>query len=101
MEPVKPGECRLIRVDGQEVLLCERPTIAMIAQRIGASCLDTVNIDRENKQVMLVDDTGMIDGKPVNEKATALYRRICIPGSTGTIHGDVVIVNDGDFGRDE
>jgi len=101
MELVKPGESRLIRVDGQEAVLSERPTIAMIRRRLRAQSLDTITIDRENRQIMAVDDTGMIDGKPVNEKATLLYRQICVPGSMGTIHGDVMIINDSDFGSGE
>ena len=39
----------------------------------------------------------MVDGKPVNPKATELYRAICIPGTMASIHGDVAIVWDGDF----
>jgi hypothetical protein len=46
---------------------------------------------------MIVDDTGMIDHKPVNAKATELYRAKCNPGTPFSIHGDVAIVNDADF----
>jgi len=98
MKTVRQGEYRLIRVDGTETLISERPTSAKIKIEIDAEWLDTVNIDHENDQIMVVDDTGMIDGKPINRKATLLYRQICIPGSNGTIHGDVAIVNDKDFG---
>jgi hypothetical protein len=35
---------------------------------------------------MFVDDTGMLDGKPVNAKATALYRAICKRGTEHQIH---------------
>ena len=40
--------------------------------------LDTVTIDRRRPTVMFVDDTGMIDGKPVNPK-----RRRYIPRFAG------------------
>jgi hypothetical protein len=39
----------------------------------------------------------MIDNKPVNQKATALYHAVCRPGTLHQIHGDVVIVSDRDF----
>jgi hypothetical protein len=51
----------------------------------------------EAEIVMMVDDTGMIDGKPINPKATELYRGVCRPGTPYSIHGDVAIVNDEDF----
>jgi hypothetical protein len=41
---------------------------------------------------MFVDDTGMLDGKPVNAKTTALYHRVCRPGTLHQIHGVVVII---------
>jgi hypothetical protein len=49
----------------------------------------------DGKPLWLVDDTGMLDGKPVNPKATALYQAICRPGTIRPIHGDAVIVNNG------
>jgi hypothetical protein len=39
---------------------------------------------------MFVDDTGALTDKPVNEKATRLYHRICKPGTAWQIRGDVV-----------
>lgn len=93
---VKRGEWKLIAVDGTETLFEEKPTIGGVQKAIGASCLDTVIIDRRKMIVMMVDDTGMCDGKPVNPKATALYRSICRLGTLGEICGDVAIVNDGD-----
>lgn len=98
IELVRRGEYRVLRVDGTEQLIEEKPSIGKIERDIGASCLDTVCLDRENSQIMMVDDTGMIDGKPVNSKATALYHSICRPGTVYAIHGDVAIVNDEDFG---
>lgn len=94
---IRRGEFKIIRVDGTETMHEGKPSIRGIQQFIGADCLDTVIIDRQNEQVMIVDDTGMIDGKPANPKATALYHAICKPGTVHQIHGDVAIVNDGDF----
>jgi hypothetical protein len=59
---------------------------------IGCNCLDTVVIDWKRQTVMFVDDTGMLERKPANSKATALYRAVCMPGTMRQIHGDVVIV---------
>lgn len=68
-----------------------------ILKDINAHLFDTVILDRKQMVVMLVDDTGMCDGKPVNHKATELYHSICKPGTIHCIHGDVAIVNDRDF----
>src|ERR1700723_4797477 len=68
---------RLIRTDGTERILDKRPSFEEIRRLIGCDGLDTVTIDRRRQTVMFVDDTGMIDGKPVNAKATALYHAIC------------------------
>lgn len=96
-EIIKVGEYKIIRVDGTETMHEGKASIGIIERAIGALCLDTVILDRAAEQIMLVDDTGMSDGKPVNPKATALYHSICKPGTVHAIHGDVAIVNDGDF----
>jgi hypothetical protein len=45
-----------------------------------AQALDHVTIDRRRHTVMFVDDTGMLDGKPVNANAAALYKQtLCLP----------------------
>jgi hypothetical protein len=95
---IRPGEYMVIRVDGTETLYEDKPTLRGTCAAIGCDCIDTVILDRENMVVMIVDDTGMVDGKPVNPKATALYHAICKPGTVWAIHGDVAIVNDKDFG---
>jgi hypothetical protein len=88
---------KIIRVDGTETSHEGKASIVEVLRIIGCDCLDTVVIDRRRQTVMFVDDTGMLDGKPVNAKATALYRAVCKPGTLHSIHGDVVIVNDGDY----
>jgi hypothetical protein len=94
---MNPATYKIIRVDGTETTHEGKPTIREITRLIGCDGLDHVTIDRKRQTVMFVDDTGMIDHKPVNPKATALYRSVCKPGTVHCIHGDVVIVNDGDF----
>jgi hypothetical protein len=94
---MNPGTYKVIRVDGAETMHEGKASIAEIMRLIGCSCLDTVTIERKKQTVMFVDDTGMIDQKPVNPKATALYQAICKPGTLHQIHGDAVIVNNRDF----
>jgi hypothetical protein len=93
----KQGSFLIIRVDGSEELIGQRPSIAKIHKAIGCECLDMVTLDRKREIVMVVDDTGMVDGKPVNAKATALAREAKGQPYPYSIHGDVAIVNDRDF----
>jgi hypothetical protein len=97
---VKRGEYRIVRVNGAVISMPEKPTLRAIQQAIGAETLDSVILKRDSDRptiVMMVDDTGMIDSKPPNPKATELYHAICKPGTVWQIHGDVAIVHDGDF----
>ena len=98
---LKSGQWLFIRVDGQEEPMDGKPTIGKVYRHIDAECCDSVTLtfgkDRQAEIVMLVDDTGMLDGKPVNEKATALYHMRCKPGTIHAIHGDVAIILDSDF----
>ncbi len=64
-------------------------------QLIGADILDTV--DLRDGRLMFVDDLGHSKDLPSNPEATALYHKICKPGTTHQIKGDVVIGNDKDF----
>ena len=90
---------KLIRVDGTEQDLPSRQSMQDIYRLIGCSAVDVVQMRHMGRpsRVMLVDDTGMIDGKPANPKATELYHKNCRPGVIHPICGDVVIVPDGDF----
>lgn len=94
---IKPGEYKLIYADGREELCEAKPFIGNIQRQIGASCLDSVMLSANPTIVMLVDDTGYIDRKPVNQKATSLYHSVCRPGTVHPICGDVAIVRDEDF----
>lgn len=97
LNDVKPGSYWIIRVDGSETLIEGNPNVRQVAREIGAEVLDTVIVDRRRMIVMLVDDTGMVDGKPVNSKATEFYHSVCRPGTVFAIHGDAALVFDGDF----
>lgn len=97
---VRRGEYLIVRVDGSVELHEGRPSIREVSRDIGAETLDTVILTRHGGRatvVMMVDDTGMIDHRPVNPKATELYHGVCKPGTIYAIHGDVAIVHDGDF----
>ena len=86
----------MIHVDGTEEMHYSKPTLDSIHKVIECDIYDAVTLDHKKEIVMLVDDTGLYT-KPINPKATALYRAICYPGTNGTIHGDVAIINDRDF----
>jgi Domain of unknown function (DUF3846) len=84
----------IIRTDGTEQILDRSPSLDEIRKLIGCDCMDTVTINRRLQTVMFVDDTGMVDGKPVNVKATALYHAICKSGTAHCIHGDVIVLDE-------
>jgi len=90
---------RVIRVDGTEEQLPHAITMRQALDLIGADTIDTVALKNLGVplRVMLVDDVGMIDGKPINAKATALYHANTRPGNPHSIHGDVVVLFDEDF----
>jgi hypothetical protein len=92
----------ILRTDGTEETINERPTLHGIREAIRCDTLDVVQIGRANgtDEVMLVDDSGALTGKPVNEKATKLYHAICKPGTTWQIRGDVAVTRDRYFGRE-
>jgi hypothetical protein len=93
---MNPGAYRVIRIDGSESIHEGKVSIREIMRLIGCVGLDNVTIDRQRQTVMFVDDTGMLDRRPVNAKATRCII-VCRPGTVHQIHGDVVIVNNGDF----
>lgn len=97
------GQWKVVRVDGTIEVNLGKPSIHEVLAAIKATSLDTVML-RENGVhtgvVMLVDDTGLTDGKPVNTVATQLYHAQCIPGTTHPICGDVAICDDSDFAEE-
>lgn len=86
----------VIRTDGREEVheIARALAVVTINRLIGADTFDAV--DLRDGRVMLVDDTGLIAGRPINPKATALYH-MCRPGTTNPIAGDVAIAIDKDF----
>jgi hypothetical protein len=99
---IKPGVTavvrRVIRANGTIEILDGPKTTKEIAALIGAqdSGLDVVNL--RTGMVMIVDDLGYDKELKPNALATAMYHKICVPGTTHLILGDVVIVPDADFG---
>lgn len=89
----------LIRTNGTQENLPGPQSLADIRQMIGASTLDFVFLHHlgEPLHIMLVDDNGAINGSPINPAATKLYRANCIPDTTWSICGDVVVVPDDDY----
>lgn len=94
----------ILRVGGatEEHHVGKHILIDWITRIIGApGALDTVNL--RDGRVMLVDDTGLVDGRPRNAAATALYAAVCYE-RTGRelppeafIAGDVAVAVDEDF----
>ncbi len=88
-------QVQILRVDGttETITPPRHQAIKTISAALGCSTCDVVNL--RDGRVMLVDDTGMVDGKPVNPKATAIYHGVY--STPYSIHGDAAIANDEDF----
>lgn len=102
---MKKGTFKVVRVDGSVENYNQKPTLDLIYEKLGVDCIDTVTITRDRwgkaSEIMLVDDNGMIDNKPVNDKATAIMQALHKDGFYPySIHGDVAICHDADFGED-
>lgn len=105
----------VIRCDGSMEHLDKPVSMARICELIGASTLDAVALHHMGTplHVMCLDDEGwetetiqrgnqlilqpVRARKPVNAKATELYLRNCMPGTTHQIVGDVVVLPDSDY----
>lgn len=93
--PLTPGTWKVIRVDGTEETIPGFARMSDVYRKIGCNCCDIAIIDRRPAIVMIADDTGMVDGKPINHTATYIYySRYTTPYS---IHGDVAILFDRDL----
>lgn len=90
---------RAIFTDGSTADFDQPRSIREIANLIGAANCDTVTLKHMGNpvHVMVIDDNGLNDGRPVNAEATRLYHLNCRPGTTAQIHGDVFITPDEDF----
>jgi hypothetical protein len=76
---MKSKQHKIVLTDGTETVRPGKPDYRQICEIIGCNGLDIVTPNRHNATIMFVDDTGMIDEKPVNAKATALYRANASP----------------------
>ncbi len=97
---MRKGNFKIIRCDGTVEDYKEKPTIERIHALLKVDCIDTITLSWHKgtpSELMLVDDTGMIDHKPVNDKATAIMQDLHKGGYPYSIHGDVALVNDLDF----
>lgn len=96
---VMVAKVTVLKTDGtsQEYELPKPIRIERLQRLIGCDLFDSVNL--RDGRVMLVDDTGLIDGKPLNKEATKLYASVWRPELRDqlAIAGDVVIVVDEDF----
>ena len=88
---------KIIRVNGdtEDHVASKRNLLMAVHKLIGVEVCDTVLL--KAGKVMIVDDTGAIDGKPINFKATDLYHKKCGWVTPNSIHGDVAICTDLDF----
>lgn len=84
----------ILRADGRqethEVGRGARFVREWVRRMIGANFLDYV--DLLDGRRLVVDDTGAVNDRPVNDVATRLYRAICRPGTAHQIHGDVAVL---------
>jgi hypothetical protein len=109
MEPVIPlpavarGSYLVIRADGTETTVLTRPSVAELRRALGCKWLCAVTLSRRAdaapEVIMNIDDTGLLDRKPVNARATELVRQ-ARGQEHPEIYGDVALVNDADFGED-
>lgn len=98
---IKRGQYTIIRANGTEQVVEEAPTLSSVHEALKCDCIDALRLSTYsiNQAVMLVDDSGMLKRLPVNVKATALYRAVV--DTPYSIHGDVIVCSDMDFGDDE
>lgn len=90
------GTFKIIRTDGSEEIVQEKPTLKRVLAIIGCDCIDTVNFG--NDTVMMVDDEGLLKKDyAANQKATQLMKERFGPNYPNPIAGIVVLVNDKDF----
>ena len=119
---MKTIDVLIIRTDGTEEVhqVSADDWVGAAEKLIDAECMDSVNL--RDRRIMFVDDFGwetetvtednavLPNGqvgfkmslipvrarKPINAKATALYRAVCRPGIVHQIAGDVAILRDDD-----
>jgi hypothetical protein len=95
------GTYRIIRTNGTEETVGEKPTIRKVLAALQCDSLDTVPLERDRatglaQSVMIVDDFGIIKNLPRNMRATELVRQVR-PTFAHEILGDAVVCDDRDF----
>jgi hypothetical protein len=93
---IEPGTWRIYRADGTQEEFTTKPSIRQVSSKLGYDTLDSVNLRGNGPTIMMVCDTGMIDGLPSNAKANEFMQAVN-PGYPYPICGDVAILNDRDF----
>lgn len=86
---------KLIKTNGEEIDFATKISSSDVAKLIGAACLTSIML-ADGTHAMCIDDTGLIDGRPINPKATLLYWQKYGPNDNA-IHGDVLVVPDADY----
>ena len=91
----------ILRCNGRHEAIDQVPTFEAMEQAISCTAFDAVPIGKANRppddEILLVDDTGLLDGKPINPEATLLYWRVA-PSQRHCIHGDAILTRDRYFG---
>ena len=103
---LRRGTYLVVNTNDEAKLIEEKPRLAKVRAAISTPereciCCDTINLRLmgcgvKDRIVMMVDDTGMLDGLPINR--LAFYVAHTMRSYPHDIHGTVVIVNDADFG---
>lgn len=83
----------IIRTSGavEEIAGADPLTYAEVADLIGATMLDVVNL--RDGRMLFIDESGHPKGLPDNPHGTGLYWSVCRPGTTHRVAGDVVVLS--------
>lgn len=96
---MKQGAFKIIRVTGAEEEYNFRPTIPVLHDKLRIRGLTVITLKRDvaglPETIMLVDDTGALEHKPLNHKAMEVLKQY--KGYQYSIHGDCAIACDHDF----
>lgn len=100
MIQVPKNEYVIIRTDGRIEKYQGPAKLGKVKADIGVNCIDTVVLTKDQfgftaDLVMIIDDTGALTDRFINQKATELYHEV--KRTDWPIHGDVAICHDEDF----
>lgn len=100
---VPRGSYCIIRSNGVRIVVKKKPTLQLLHEGIGCSGIDMIMLTRGEQGAelaMAVDDVGALENKPENPHALVIVRGYK-PGYPGPIYGDVILIDDRDFGGPE